>query len=161
MTMCKNQKLKFLLLVSTLGLLFTGCTKGTEQFIVSSDEEGIICSAKSSFNDTLFYENRFPDTTVYYYTKLTKPQNEELKKIILKLKEEKSIPKFELRPGSFTFALESDGIKCYEGNFSIPTSTTRKLLTFFRNEASVMKPCKKIEHFWSIDGVTPPDNPIP
>lgn len=145
------------------GLLISGCTKNNGepgQFIVSSDEEGVICSAKSTFNDTIFYENRFPDTTIYYYVALTKQENEELKKSIVNLKLEKSIPAFDLKPGGGIFIVEADEVKFYEGNYSIPSHNTKKIFTLFREKAAAMKTCKKVENFWNIEGVNPPDNPI-
>jgi hypothetical protein len=143
------------------GLLVAGCEGKPQQFIMSSDEDGVICSAKSSFNDTIFYENRFPDTTVYYYALLTTQQNEELKKAITKLKFEKSIPKFELHPGSGTFVVESGDVTFYEGNYSLPSPNIKKILSLFREKFPEMKDFKKVEDFWNIDGVTPPDNPEP
>jgi len=159
--MYKTQKLNFLLLLSTLGLLVASCAKGTEQFIMSSDEEGVICSAKSSFNDTLFYENKFPDTTIYYYALLSKDENKTLKELILNLKQEKSLPQFELHPGSGTFIVESGEVAFYEGNYALPSRNTKKILSLFQKKASAMKLCKKVNDFWNIEGVTPPDNPIP
>lgn len=144
------------------GIFISGCTKnGTpDQFIVVSDEEGVICSAKSSFNDTIFYENRFPDTTIYYYAKLSKQQNEALKQSIISLKSEKKLPKFELMPGSGTFIVESDEVHFYEGNYSIPSPNVKNILTLFMNKGNDMKEYKKVEDFWNIDGVTAPDNPV-
>lgn len=153
--------LKLLGILVLLTGLVTGCTKDTEQFILSSNEEGVICSAKSSFNDTVFYENRFPDTTVFYYAALSKPQNEELRQLILNLKTEKSLPKFELMHGSGTFIVASDAVRFYEANYSIPSRNTKKILSLFRDMASQMKPYPKKSDFWNIEGVTPPDNPMP
>lgn len=148
--------------ISMAGFLIFGCTRndGPEQFIVVSDEEGVICSAKSTFNDTIFYENRFPDTTIYYYAKLTKQQNDELKQCIVNLKSEKNLPEFEVRPGSGTFIVESDKVYFYEGNYSIPSSNVKKILTLFMDKGQDMKEYKKVEKFWNIDGITAPDNPI-
>lgn len=160
MTMCKNQKLISILQLFIAGLFVTSCTKNNGQFIVSSDEEGVICSAKSTFNDTVFYENRFPDSTIYYYAILSKLQNDELKSLILNLKKEKSVPKFELKPGSPIFVVESDNVAFYQGNYSIQSPNIKKIFTLFRDKASAMKPCKKVEDFWNIEGVIPPDNPI-
>jgi hypothetical protein len=159
--MCKNLRLLGLLLLVLSGFVVASCTKGTEQFIVSSDEEGVICSAKSSFNDTLFYENRFPDTTIYYYALLSKQENQKLKELILNLKQEKSLPKFELRPGSGTFIVESGEVKFYEGNYALPSRNTKNILSLFQKKASSMKLCKKVNDFWNVEGVTPPENPIP
>lgn len=114
--MFKNRKLIGILLAALLAM---GCKKDTEQFIISSDEGGVICSAKSTFNDTIFYENRFSDATVYYYVTLSDQQNEELRKLIRNLKAEKSIPKFELRPDSGTFIVASDEVRFYEANHSV------------------------------------------
>ena len=144
-------------------LFVSSCTKNNgqlKQFIISSDEDGVICSAKSSFNDTIFYENRFPDGTIYYYTVLSRHQNEELKKSIQNLKTEKSIPKFELIPGGATFIVESDKVLFYEGNYSIQSPNIKKILTLFRDLSPKMKACKKVEDFWNIEDVIPPDNPV-
>ncbi|WP_136151116.1 hypothetical protein [Flavobacterium sangjuense] len=162
MMMFKNQKgIALLSLLFISGLLLTGCTKAKERFIISSDENGIICSAKSTFNDTIFYENRFQDSTIYYYAPLSKQENEELKKLIISLKLEKSIPKFELRPDSGTFIVVSDAVRFYEANYSIPSRNIKKILGMFRDVSFKMKPCKKVDDFWDVEGVTPPDNPVP
>jgi len=157
--MCNSRKL----LGITLLLVFflSSCTKNSEQFILCSDEDGVICSAKSSFNDTIFYENRFPDTTVYYYAALSKYQNKQLQQLIQNLKTEKSLSEFVLMPGSGTFIVASDKVRFYEANYSIPTRNTQKILTMFRDMSSQMKPCPKTKDFWNIEGVTPPDNPVP
>lgn len=157
MMMFKNRNLIGIL----LGLLAIGCKKDTEQFIITSNEDGVICSAKSTFNDTIFYENRFSDATVYYYVALSKQQNDELKQLILNLKAEKGISKFELRPDSGTFIVVSDAVRFYEANYSIPSPNIKKILSLFRDKAPDMKTCKRIEDFWNIEGITPPDNPIP
>ena len=160
MMMCKRRKSIGILLLLVAGL-FTSCKKNTEQFILSSDEDGVISSAKSSFNDTIFYENRFPDTTVFYYAALSKYQNDELRKLIQNLKSEKNIPEFKLMPGSGTFIVASDEIRFYEANYSLPSRNIKKILSVFREMSSQMKTCKKVTKFWDIDGVTPPDNPVP
>lgn len=158
MMMYKNRKLIGILLLAEL---LTSCKKDKEQFILSSDENGIICSAKSTFNDTIFYENRFPDTTVYYYSALSKKQNEELRNLIRNVKTEKSMSKFELRPASGTLIIVSDEVRFYEANYSLPSGNMKKILAVFPAIAYKMIPCKKVENFWDVDGVTPPDNPIP
>ena len=159
MMMSKNRNLLGILVLMS-GLL-TSCKKETEQFILCSDEEGVICSAKSSFNDTIFYENRFPDTTIYYYAALSKQQNEELKQLIQALKTEKSIPDFKLMPSSGTFIVASDAVRFYEADYFLPSSNTKKILSLFQDKASAMKTSKKLEDFWDIEGVTPPENPEP
>ncbi|MCF6131488.1 hypothetical protein [Flavobacterium wongokense] len=161
MMMFKNSRVSAWMLLFISVLLVVGCNGKREQFIVSSDEDGVICSAKSTFNDTIFYENRFPDTTIYYYAALSKQQNDRLKKSIEKLKFEKSLPQFEIHPGGGTFIVESDDVKFYEANYSLPSSNIKTILRLFREKGSEMKTCKKIEDFWNIDGITPPDNPTP
>lgn len=155
----KNRML--LRMVVLFGGILSSCSKNSEQFILCSDEDGVICSAKSSFNDTIFYENRFPDTTVYYYAALTKYQNKQLLELIQNLKTEKSLSEFTLMPGSGTFIVASDKVTFYEANYSIPTRNTQKILTMFRDMSSQMKPCPKTKDFWNVEGVTPPDNPVP
>ncbi len=144
-------------------LLIYGCAKRDgqpNQFIVCSDEEGVICSAKSTFNDTIFYENRFPDATVYYYAVLSPEQNQALKSMVQNLKTEKSIPTFELKPGGGTFIVESDEVHFYLGNYSIQSPNIKKIFTLFRDMAPKMHNCKKVEDFWNIEGVSAPDNPV-
>lgn len=160
MMMYKRRKFIGIVLLLMAGLL-SSCKKDTEQFILSSDEDGIICSAKSEFNDTIFYENKFPDTTVYYYAALSKYQNEELRKLIQNLKTEKSLPEFKLLPASGTFVVASDEVRFYEANYSLPSRNIKKILKVFSDLSSKMKTCKKVEGFWNIEGVAPPDNPIP
>jgi hypothetical protein len=149
------------LLVSlTLIGLLTSCAK-KEQFIFTSDEDGVICSAKSAFNDTIFYENRFPDSTIFYYAVLSKEENKELKKSIQNLSKEKRLPNFELKPGSGTFTVASDDVHFYEANFYIHSPNIKKILELFRDKGPDMQPCGKVADFWNIDGVTPPENPEP
>lgn len=161
MMMFRNKKSICIWLLFIIGLFFTSCAKVNTQFIVSSDENGVISSAKCSFNDSIFYENKFQDSTIYYYVKLSKQENEELKKLILNLKQENSIPKFESKPGSAVFIVENGDVKFYEGNYSIPSPNIKKIFTLFRDKASAMKTCKKVVDFWNIEGVIPPDNPTP
>ena len=158
--MFKKRSLIGIIVLNMAGLLI-GCKKNKEQFIMSSNEDGIICSAKSTFNDTLFYENRFPDTTVYYYAALSKYQNDQLRKLILNLKTEKSMAKFELRPDSGTFIVGLDPVRFYEANYSIPSRNIKQILGLFRDTSFKMKPCKKIKDFWNISSITPPDNTLP
>lgn len=158
--MCRKHNVSTVILLLTAAFLFNSCTNSRVQFIVTSDEEGVICSAKSSFNDTIFYENKFQDTTLYYYVKLSKQENQELKKLILNIKENR-ISKFEMKPGSAVFIVENGDVKFYEGNYSIQSPTIKKIFTLFNNKGVIMKEWKKVEDFWNIDGVIPPDNPIP
>lgn len=125
---------------------------------MSSDEQGVICSAKSSFNDTIFYENRFPDTTIYYYATLTKQQNEQLKQSVDSLNKDKVLPKFELHPGSGAFAVESGEVKIYEVNYALPSRHAKKILELFRDKAPAMEIRGTVKDFWNIEGVTVPDN---
>lgn len=158
--MCRKHNVITVILLLTAVFLFNSCTNSRVQFIVTSDEDGIICSAKSSFNDTIFYENKFQDTTLYYYVKLSKQENQELKKLILNIKENR-ISKFEMKPGSAVFIVQNGDVKFYEGNYSIQSPNIKKIFALFNHKGVVMKEWKKVEDFWNIDGVIPPDNPIP
>lgn len=154
-----TRKLSLFLSLFFIGLLSISCAD-KQQFIVSSDEEGVICSAKSSFNDTIFYENRFPDATIYYYAVLSKQQNEELKQAVLNLKTEKSIPNFVLIPGGGTFIVQTDKVRFYQGNYSIQSPNMKKIFKLFSDIAPTMQDHKKVEDFWDIEGVTAPENPV-
>jgi hypothetical protein len=160
MMTCRKHNAITITLLLTAAFFFNSCTDSRVQFIVTSDEDGIICSAKSSFNDTIFYENKFQDTTLYYYVKLSKQENQELKKMILNIKENR-ISKFEMKPGSAVFIVQNGDVKFYEGNYSIQSPNIKKIFTLFNNKGVIMKEWKKVEDFWNIDGVIPPDNPIP
>lgn len=143
------------------GLLIVSCAENKEQFIVSSDEDGVICSAKSSFNDTIFYENRFPDSTIYYYVKMSSQENAELKTLVQNLKTEKTIPEFGLLPGGATFTVEFGQVDFYQINYSLQSPNVKKIFTLFSEKSKDMEPCDKVENFWNIDGVTAPENPNP
>lgn len=157
--MYKRKKLLGSLLMA--GLLFTACSQRQEQFIVSSDEDGVICSAKSSFNDTIFYENRFPDSTIYYYVRLSEKENSELRQLVKNLKSEKTIPEFSLQPGGATFSVASDATQFYQINYALQSPNVKKIFTLFSEKSEAMKPCGKVENFWNIEGVAAPDNPNP
>ena len=157
---CRKHNVITIILLLTAAFLFNCCTNSRVQFIVTSDEDGIICSAKSSFNDTIFYENKFQDTTLYYYVKLSKQENQELRKMILNIRENR-ISKFEMKPGSAVFIVQNGDVKFYEGNYSIQSPNIKKIFTLFTNKGVVMKEWRKVEDFWNIDEVIPPDNPIP
>lgn len=162
MTMCKRRCLPGIFFFASALLLF-GCAKDdsqVKQFIISSNEEGVICSAKSTFNDTLFYENRFPDSTLYYYAVLTQKQNQKLRQLIQKLKAEKTVPKFELHPGGPAFVVESDDVRFYEESYTLPSSNTKNILTLITEVSHKMEDYKKVEDFWNIDGVAAPESPI-
>ena len=141
----------------------TSCNKPKKQivkdFLVTSIEDRTIVSAKSNFNDTLFYEFRYTDSTTYGYELLSKKQNEELLKFVTGFEEEFTTSKFELLPGNEIFAVRSDEIIFYKYNFSRPKSNFGKINMFFKYSGNNLVKVNEIKDFWNISDVSAPKNP--
>jgi hypothetical protein len=122
-------------------------------------EDNVYVSAKSDFNDTLFYEHKFPDTTKYYYVLLSDKQNEELKMLIKNVCVEKDSPKFELSSGQELFIVDNSQVKFYVNNFANESENYKKINSFFRETSTMMIRTTEIKNFWNIGKAIPPPNP--
>ncbi|WNM18172.1 hypothetical protein [Flavobacterium capsici] len=150
--------------LSLFFIFLLGCSHKKEestikQFIVFSIENEVFVSAKSNFNDTLFYEHKYSDTTKYSYIKLTKEENEELKKLIENILLEKDSPKFALSSGQELFIINNKKPLFYVNNYINESENYKKINLFFLQTSSKMVSANEIKNFWNIADIVPPPHP--
>lgn len=140
-----------------VAMLLTGCNKTetpVEQFIIVSIENGILCSAKSNFNDTIYYENKLPSgATNYSYSLLNKAEKQKFERIIQTFSLEDPLKNFNYSQVESIILLKSDQLKIY--NIDWLSQNGKAIYNLMRDLAHKRKETSQIEKFWDVNGFAP------